>query len=83
MSNGRLKPLPEFWADNGLTRTQWHYLKKIRRAPKTIPLGTKEMVSPEAEDEWREDMQARPLTGSLRKLAEAAAAEPQPALATA
>jgi hypothetical protein len=82
MSN-RLKPLPEFWADNGLTRTQWHYLKKIRRAPKTIALGTKELVSPEAETEWREDMQARPVVGSLRKLAEAAAAEQEAAAVSA
>jgi hypothetical protein len=73
MTNGRLKPLPEFWADNGLTRTQWHYLKKIRRAPTTIPLGTKEMVSPEAEVEWRREMAIRPVIGSLRKLALAAA----------
>jgi hypothetical protein len=79
MSNGRLKPLPEFWANNGLTRTQWFYLKKLRRAPTTIALGTKELVAPEAESEWREDMQARPLTGSLRKLAEATTAEQHPA----
>jgi hypothetical protein len=69
MSNGKLKPLPAFWADNGLTRTQWHYLKKLRRTPKTIPLGTKEMVSPEAEAEWRREMTERPVVGSLRKLA--------------
>jgi hypothetical protein len=74
MSNGKLKPLPEFWADNGLSRTQWHYLKKIGRAPKTIPLGTKEMASPEAEVEWRQDMERRPVVGNLRKLALAAAA---------
>jgi len=69
MSNGRLKPLPEFWADNGISRTQWHYLKKIGRAPKTIPIGTKEMIAPEAEASWREAMAENPVKGSLRKLA--------------
>lgn len=74
MSNGRLKPLPEFWADNGLSKTQWHYLKKIGRTPQTIPLGTKEMIAPEAEAEWRRQMAERPVVGSLRKLALAAEA---------
>jgi hypothetical protein len=74
MSNGKLKALPEFWADNGLSKTQWHYLKKIRRTPKTIPLGTKEMIAPEAEAEWCQDMAERPVVGSLRKLAMAAEA---------
>jgi hypothetical protein len=46
-------------------------------------LGTKELVSPEAESEWREDMQARPVVGSLRKLAEAAAAEQEAAAVSA
>jgi hypothetical protein len=74
MSNGKLKTLPEFWADNGLSKTQWHYLKKIGRTPKTIPLGTKEMVDPADELAWRRDMAERPVTGSLRKLAMAAEA---------
>lgn len=74
MYNGKLKTLPEFWNDNGLSKTQWHYLKKIGRTPKTIPLGTKEMVAPEAEADWRQEMSARPVVGNLRKLALAAEA---------
>jgi hypothetical protein len=68
MSNGKLKPLPFFWADNGLTKTQYYYLKRLGRGPKTIPIGTKELVSPEAEDEWRREMSERPVIGCLRKL---------------
>jgi hypothetical protein len=74
MSNGKLKELPLFWADNGLSKTQYYYLKRLGRAPKTIPIGTKELIAPEAEDEWRREMAARPVIGSLRKLALAAAA---------
>ena len=75
MSNGRLKSLSEFWADNGLSKTQWYYLRKIGRAAKTIPLGTKEMIAPEAEAAWREAMAENPIRGSLRKLVLAAEGE--------
>ena len=73
MSNGKLKELPLFWADNGLSKTQYHYLKRLGRGPKTITIGTKEMVSPEAEEEWRREMAERPVIGNLRKLALATA----------
>lgn len=74
MSSGKLKPIPQFCDDNGVSRTQWFYLKRLKRAPKTIQIGSKEMVSPEAEAEWRREMEERPLVGSLRKLALATAA---------
>jgi hypothetical protein len=51
MSNGKLKPIPQFCDDNGVSRTQWFYLKRLKRAPKTIQIGSNEMVSPEAEAE--------------------------------
>jgi hypothetical protein len=73
MTNDRLKELSEFWTNNGLSRTQWHYLRKIGRAPRTIVLGSKEMVAPEAEAAWRAEMTEKPLVGSLRKLAAEAA----------
>jgi hypothetical protein len=69
VSNNKLKELPEFWADNGLSKTQHHYLDKIGRGPRTIRIGTKRLVSPEAEAEWRREMTERPVIGNLRKLA--------------
>jgi hypothetical protein len=69
MSTGKLKELAQFWADNGLSKTQYYYLQRLGRAPKTIPIGTKKLVAPEAEDEWRREMAARPVVGNLRKLA--------------
>jgi hypothetical protein len=74
MSNGKLKELPLFWADNGLSKTQYYYLERLGRAPKTISIGTKKLVTPEAEDAWRREMEARPIVGNLRKLALAAEA---------
>ena len=69
MANGKLKELPLFWADNCLSKTQYYYLKKLGRAPKTISLGTKDVVSEEAEASWRQEMAENPVRGSLRKLA--------------
>ena len=74
MSDGKLKTPDEFRADNGLSRTQHFYLDKIGRGPKTIQIGAKKLISPEAETEWRREMADRPVVGSLRKLALAAAA---------
>jgi hypothetical protein len=69
MSDGVLMTLPVFWARNGLTKTQHYYLRRIGRAPEVISIGSKDMVSPEAEAAWRKDMAVQPVKGSLRKLA--------------
>jgi hypothetical protein len=49
MSNGELMPLPVFSARNGPSKTSYYYLKPIGRAPEVISIGTKDLVSPEAE----------------------------------
>jgi hypothetical protein len=74
MFDGKLMPLPTFWERNGLTKTQYYYLERLGRAPRTISIGTKKMVAPDAEAEWRNEMGENPLKGSLRKLALAAEA---------
>jgi hypothetical protein len=85
MDYGKLKPLTLFWAQNNISRTQGFYLSAIGRGPKTIAIGSKEMVTSEAEDEWLKAMAEAPIRGSLKKhyLAAKAARETEPALATA
>jgi hypothetical protein len=73
MNNGELMPLPVFWARNGLSKTSYYYLKRIGRAPEMISIGTKDLVSPSAEEAWRKAMAENPVKGSLRKLATEAA----------
>ena len=73
MNNGELMPLPVFWARNGLSKTSYYYLKRIGRGPEVISLGSKDLVSPEAEAAWRKTMAENPVKGSLRKLAMEAA----------
>jgi hypothetical protein len=75
MSNGELMPLPVFWARNGLCKTQFYYLGRLRRGPRVTYVGTKGMVAPEAEAEWRREMEANPIRGGLRKLVLVAEAE--------
>ena len=70
MSDGALMTLPVFWARNGLTKTQFYYLRRIGRAPDVISIGTKDLISPDAEAAWRKEMTSNPLKGSLRKHAE-------------
>ena len=74
MVDGALMELPVFWARNGHGKTTYHYLKRLGRGPKTIIIGSKELVTPEAEAEWRREMAANPVKGSLRKLVLAAEA---------
>jgi hypothetical protein len=83
LSTGALKDWAGFCADNGLSRTQAYYLQVIGRGPRTVRVGDKMLVSPEAERDWRREMEDRPIIGSLRKLAEQArkAAAPSPAAA--
>jgi len=74
MNDGALMTLPVFWARNGLCKTQFYHLCRLR----LTYIGSKGMVSPEAEAEWRREMEANPIKGSLRKLVmatEAARAE--------
>jgi hypothetical protein len=74
MNNGELMALPTFWVRNGLSKTSYYYLKRIGRGPEVISLGTKDMVSPEAEAAWRKAMSENPVRGSLRNLALSVAA---------
>jgi len=74
LSAGALKDWAGFCADNGLSRTQAYYLQVIGRGPRTVKIGDKMMVSPDAERDWRREMEDRPIVGSLRKLAEQARA---------
>jgi|HubBroStandDraft_3_1064219.scaffolds.fasta_scaffold180834_2 hypothetical protein len=67
MNSGELMSLPVFWARNGLSKTNYYYLKRLGRGPQVISLGTKDMVSPEAEAAWRSAMAESPIKGSLRK----------------
>ena len=73
MNDGALLPLPIFWARNGLTKTQDHYLHRLGRGVEIFWIGSKPMVTPEAEDKWRKEMAANPVKGSLRELVKAAA----------
>jgi hypothetical protein len=66
MNSGELMPLPVFWARNGLSKTNYYYLKRMGCGPEVISLGTKDMVSPEAEADWRRSMAKNPVKGSLR-----------------
>ena len=75
-ADGILMELPVFWARNKIGKTSYYYLKRLGRGPKTISIGTKELVSPESESDWRAEMASRPLTGSLRALVKAAEAGP-------
>jgi hypothetical protein len=75
MITDALIPLPAFWVRNCLSKTQYYYLKRLGRGPRVMSIGTKEVVSPEAESEWRQEMISRPLKGDLRKLVLKAEAE--------
>jgi hypothetical protein len=70
MTDGSLE-LQTFWTRNRFGKTSYYYLKRLGRAPQTISIGTKEMVTPEAEAEWRREMAKNPIRGSLRKAVEA------------
>jgi len=67
MSDGKLMTLPTFWERNGLSKTSYYNLKRLGRAPREINIGSKAMISPEAEAEWRRAMVDCPIKGSLRK----------------
>jgi len=83
LCTGALKDWAGFCADNGLSRTQAYYLQVIGRGPRTVRVGDKMLVSPEAERDWRREMEDRPIIGSLQKLAEQArkTAAPSPTAA--
>jgi hypothetical protein len=66
MYTDALMPLPMFLGRNGLCKTNFYYLKRMGRAPETICLGSKVMISPEAEAAWRKQMAENPIKGSLR-----------------
>jgi hypothetical protein len=68
MNDGALIPLPDFWARNCLSKTQYYYLKRLGRGPRVISIGTREVVAPEDEATWRREMLEKPLKGDLRKL---------------
>ncbi len=70
MTDGHLMALPTFWARNALSKTQYYYLRRLRRGPATISIGGKEVVSPAAEEAWRAETAANPVMGPLRKLVE-------------
>ena len=74
MSDGKLNPLPTFWERNSVSKTSYYYLRRLGRAPREIHVGSKVLISPEAEAEWRKAMAENPITGSLRKLVLAAEA---------
>ena len=71
MLDGKLLTQAEFWERNGLSKTKAYYLDVIGRGPKWICIGSKKMLTPTAEAEWRQAMQIEPVKGDLRKLAEA------------
>jgi hypothetical protein len=62
----------EFRERNNISRTSEYYLEVLGRGPDWIYIGTKKVLSLEAEAAWRREMQANPVRGDLRKMAEAA-----------
>lgn len=68
MNDGKLMTIPVFCDRNAISKSAYHYLKRLGRSPKEIYIGTKVVISPDAEDEWRREMQANPIKrGQLRK----------------
>jgi len=70
-----LMTLAEFCDRNRISKSTYHNLDAIGRAPATIRLGSRVLISPEAETAWRNRMASEPIVGSARRAAEAARAE--------
>ena len=57
MSNAPTKTIKEFCINNGIKPTTYFALKKEGRGPREMRVGGKVMISPEAEIDWRREME--------------------------
>lgn len=55
--NAPTKTIAEFCANNGLKPTKYYELRKEGRGPREMRNGSKVAISPEAELDWRREME--------------------------
>lgn len=75
MGNAPLKTIAEFCRDNRFSKATFYNLEAIGRAPATIRIGSRVLISTESEAAWRDSMASDPVVGGVRQAAEAARAQ--------
>jgi hypothetical protein len=50
--------IDEFCVRNRISRGMFYKLKKNGKAPRLMSIGTRQVIAPEAENEWRRSMEA-------------------------
>ena len=61
MDDRDAQTIPEFCRSNRISKATFYNLDKIGKAPKTIKLGAKRIISKEASARWRAEREAEPL----------------------
>jgi predicted DNA-binding transcriptional regulator AlpA len=51
--------IDEFWAAMGIGRSAYYELRKQRRGPREMKIGTSVRISPEARKAWRAQMECK------------------------
>jgi hypothetical protein len=57
VDTGAAYTIDEFCARQKMCRATYYNLKKQKRGPRTFRIGNRERISPEAEADWRRDME--------------------------
>jgi len=52
-ANGQALSISQFCARNNISRSFFYKLKKRRKAPRTMDVDGRQIISPEAERDWR------------------------------
>ena len=52
-ASGKAHSISQFCARNNISRSFFYKLKKCGKAPRTMEVGGRQIVSPEAERDWR------------------------------
>src|SRR5262245_58734913 len=68
------KSINSWLAHNDLSRPFWYQLKKAGKAPKTFFVGTKELISGEADAEWRRERELESQSENTKRKLEARSA---------
>lgn len=55
--------IPEFCLRHGISRATYYNLRKASKAPRTMHVNGRELISVEAEADWRRECETAPETG--------------------
>jgi predicted DNA-binding transcriptional regulator AlpA len=61
---GQARSIPQFCARNGISRSFFYVLKKRGKAPRIMHVDGRQIISPEAERDWRLEREREAADGS-------------------